>query len=113
MPELGSEQARAQLNRSTEHMIREALVHDHFELFVQPIVDLGSYDSVCANVRTLELAFGLPIDDPNSMPVTRDLSPTRRKAILRWLREPGPDGKPRKGTPPPARAPRCRRRRSR
>jgi hypothetical protein len=68
---------------------------------MKPIVDLGDYDSVCANVGILALAFGLPIDDPNSMPVTRDLSPAKRSAILRWLREPGPDGKPRKGTAPP------------
>jgi len=72
---------------------------------MKPIVDLADYDSVCTNVRILELAFGLPIDDPNSMPVTRDLSDAKRAAILRWLREPGPDGKPRKGTaPPPAAA---------
>jgi diguanylate cyclase (GGDEF)-like protein/PAS domain S-box-containing protein len=31
---------RDQLNHSTEHMIREALARDHFELFVQPIVNL-------------------------------------------------------------------------
>jgi len=35
------------------------------------------------------------------MPVTRDLSDAKRKTILRWLAEPGPDGKPRKGTPQP------------
>jgi diguanylate cyclase (GGDEF)-like protein/PAS domain S-box-containing protein len=33
---------RDQLNRSTEHVIRDALANDHFELFVQPIVHLGS-----------------------------------------------------------------------
>jgi diguanylate cyclase (GGDEF)-like protein/PAS domain S-box-containing protein len=33
---------RDQLNRSTEHVIRDALANDHFELFVQPIVDLSS-----------------------------------------------------------------------
>ena len=33
---------RDHLNRSTEHVIRDALAHDHFELFVQPIVELGS-----------------------------------------------------------------------
>jgi hypothetical protein len=69
------------------------------------IVDLADYDSVCANVRLLLLTFGLPMEDPNSMPVTRDLSAAKRKAILRWLKEPGPDGKPLKGTePPPAAA---------
>jgi hypothetical protein len=68
---------------------------------MKPIVDLADYDSVCANVPMLALAFGLPVDNPNAMPVTRDLSDAKRKAILRWLGEPGPDGKPRKGTPQP------------
>lgn len=68
---------------------------------MKPIVDLADYDSVCANVRMLALAFSLPVDNPNAMPVTRDLSDAKRKAILRWLAEPGPDGKPRKGTPKP------------
>jgi hypothetical protein len=71
---------------------------------MKPIVDLANYDSVCANVHILRLAFGLPIEDPNSMPVTRDLSDAKRKAILRWLSEPGSDGKPLKGTPGPAQA---------
>jgi diguanylate cyclase (GGDEF)-like protein/PAS domain S-box-containing protein len=31
---------RDQFNRSTEHVIRDALAHDHFELYVQPIVNL-------------------------------------------------------------------------
>ena len=68
---------------------------------MKPIVDLADYDSVCGNVRMLALAFGLPVDNPNAMPVTRDLSDAKRKTILRWLAEPGPDGKPRKGTPQP------------
>ena len=38
-------------------------------------------------------------------PIGKELSAAKRKAILRWLREPGPDGKPRKGTPPPPRPP--------
>jgi hypothetical protein len=66
---------------------------------MKPIVDLTDYDSVCANRRILALAFGLPVDNPNSMPVTRDLSDAKRRAILRWLSEPGEDGKPRRGTP--------------
>jgi diguanylate cyclase (GGDEF)-like protein/PAS domain S-box-containing protein len=33
---------RDQHNRSTEHVIRDALANDHFELFVQPIVELHS-----------------------------------------------------------------------
>lgn len=65
------------------------------------LIDLTSYDAVAANAGILEFVFGLPVDDPNSMPVTRDLSPAKREAILRWLRNPDPvTGKPRFGKPP-------------
>jgi hypothetical protein len=63
-------------------------------------LDLASYDSVVENRRLLHLAFGLPMENPNSMPVTRDLSDARRRAILHWLESTGPDGTPPRGTPP-------------
>jgi hypothetical protein len=64
-------------------------------------LDLSDYQSVSANVLPLTLAFGLPIEDPNTMPVTRDLSAAKRAAILSWLQSPGPDGKPLLGEGPP------------
>jgi len=95
-------------------VVEQPTWHDHIEtIFTQyanlypvmePIVDLSDYDSVCENVRILRLAFGLPVEDSNSMPVTRDLSPAKRTAILKWLGSPGPDGKPLKGEPKPAAA---------
>jgi hypothetical protein len=58
-------------------------------------LDLGNYDSVIANAGLLQLAFGLNEADPNAMPVTRDLSPAKRKAILAWLADPAhPKGRP-------------------
>ena len=70
------------------------------------LLDLGSYESVCDNLGLLELSFGLDPRDPNSMPVTRDLSTAKRNAVLRWLQDRGDDGRPRKGTPrEPAPAP--------
>jgi hypothetical protein len=60
-------------------------------------LDLASYESVVANRQLLLLAFGLGMDDPNSMPVTRDLSDAKRKAILRWL---STDGTPPLGPQP-------------
>jgi hypothetical protein len=58
-------------------------------------LDMGNYDSVVANAGLLQLAFGLNPHDPNSMPVTRDLSPAKRKAILSWLLNPAhPKGQP-------------------
>lgn len=61
-------------------------------------LDLSDYDSVSQNLDLLTLSFSLPPEDPNSMPVTRDLSPAKRAAILQWLVTLGPDGKPIKGT---------------
>lgn len=52
------------------------------------IVDLHSYASVVAQARILTFAFSLPMEDPNYMPVTRDLSAPKREAILRWLKHP-------------------------
>jgi hypothetical protein len=66
-------------------------------------ISLGNYDQVCANVRLLSFAFGLDPSNPNYMPVTRDLSEAKRKAILAWLNSPV-DGKPLLGTPPTAAA---------
>ena len=38
-------------------------------------------------------AFALDARDPNSMPVTRDLSPAKRAAIVAWLgQDPPPRG---------------------
>ncbi len=53
-------------------------------------LDLSSYDDVVANADLLQLAFGLDEGNPNVMPVTRDLSPAKRSAILAWLKNPLP-----------------------
>jgi hypothetical protein len=69
---------------------------------MQGFLDLSCYDDVCAHRNLLLMAFSLPVQDANSMPVTRDLSTAKRAAILRWLSSPGADGKPLLGTAPPA-----------
>jgi hypothetical protein len=51
-------------------------------------LNLADYDSVVVNAALLQLAFGLNPADPNAMPVTRDLSPAKRTAILTWLKSP-------------------------
>jgi hypothetical protein len=53
-------------------------------------LDLGSYASVVRHAGLLTLAFGLDPTDPNVMPVTRDLSPAKRNAILSFLANPLP-----------------------
>jgi hypothetical protein len=68
------------------------------------LVDLGNYDSVVRHVDILNLAFSLPVENPNYMPVTRDLSAGRRATLLKWLNNPGEDGLPLKGEPSTAEA---------
>jgi hypothetical protein len=63
-------------------------------------LDLSSYDSICQNLIPLATVFGFGSDNPNYMPVTRDLSGGKQKAILTWLTDVGPDGKPLLGAPP-------------
>lgn len=58
------------------------------------ILDLGNYYDNLKYQKLLELAFSLPKSDSNYMPVTRDLSGDKQKAILDWFKTKGPDGKP-------------------
>jgi hypothetical protein len=87
----------------------QAVLQQYSNLYpvMDVFLDLSSYESVCANQELLRLAFGLDAANPNSMPVTRDLSPAKRAAILRWLDAPGPNGLPLLGTPPPPTATRA------
>jgi hypothetical protein len=66
------------------------------------LIDLSDYEDVARNAGILSFVFSLPVGDPNSMPVTRDLSPAKRQAIVNWLNTPGEDGKPLLGTVKPA-----------
>jgi hypothetical protein len=89
----------------TWHGDIEPVLRQYANLYpvMRDFLDLGDYESVCANAKRLAFSFGLGIGDPDSMPVTRDLSAAKRGAVLRWLSEPGEDGKPPLGEPlPPA-----------
>lgn len=63
------------------------------------VVNLSDYHDVVQRIRILTLAFALPPDDPNHMPVTRDMGAGDRATILKWLNTRGPDGLPPLGTP--------------
>lgn len=52
---------------------------------MRDVVDLTDYHSVTRARSILKRTLALPLDDPNHMPVTRDLSPGKRAMILRWL----------------------------
>jgi hypothetical protein len=49
------------------------------------LIDLTSETEVNRQAALLQLAFGLPVTDPNSMPVTRDLSDAKRATLLQYL----------------------------
>lgn len=61
------------------------------------VLDLGEYQVVVERRELLIRVFSMdePLD-PNFMPLTRDLSPAKREAILQWLRGDPPE----RGTPP-------------
>jgi hypothetical protein len=66
-------------------------------------LNLASEADCKANAGLLQLAFGLETANPNAMPVTRDLSPAKRNAILAWLANPlpgAPQAKPRASLAP-------------
>lgn len=49
------------------------------------LFDLKQKEVVDRHAKVLRFAFSRPIDDPNHMPVTRDLSDGKRTMILRYL----------------------------
>jgi len=71
-----------------------------FPFMTANIVDLSDYNQVCAKRKDIIDVLSLSEEDPHYMPVTRDLAPSRRKAILKWLNHLGPNGNPLLGTPP-------------
>ncbi len=61
-----------------------------------PVVNLNDYDSITGFAQHIIWALDLPIGHPSHMPVTRDLSEAKRAMLLKWLRDVGADGKPRR-----------------
>ncbi len=55
---------------------------------MQPILWLDDFADVLSKRMILKSVFAAPIADPNSMPVTRDLSAAKRAMILAWLDRP-------------------------
>ena len=77
-----------------------------YPIMSRHLFDLGDYAAVAKHRRLLRLAFERPIEDPNHMPVTRDLSGGKRATILKWLsNETGDPNEPlvkgAEGGPPP------------
>ncbi|XP_078581944.1 uncharacterized protein LOC144865232 [Branchiostoma floridae x Branchiostoma japonicum] len=61
--------------------------YDNLYPFIKPLFNLASYKDVIRDSTRKQLlnSLQLPIEDPNHMPVTRDLSPAKRDIILDWL----------------------------
>ncbi|MHA4739159.1 hypothetical protein [Dyadobacter sp. MSC1_007] len=57
-------------------------------------LNLADPADVWANRELLYMAFSLPMSNPNTMPVTRDLSTPKRQAILSWLSHSDANGQP-------------------
>jgi hypothetical protein len=66
------------------------------------LFDIADLAAVDAHRSQMELAFFRPIDDPNYMPVTRDMSAAKREIIIKWLRLP-PQRRAQAPGPPPFR----------
>lgn len=67
-----------------------AILQQYANLYpvMKNVLDLGDYESVIKHAEALKLVFGLPVHDPNYMPVTRDLSAPKREMLLKWLENP-------------------------
>ena len=62
----------------------------HLHYIMRTILDLSNFTEVTSshNKELLRISFEKEITDPNYMPVTRDLSPTKRLMVLEWLENP-------------------------
>lgn len=59
--------------------------------YMATIVELGSYESVKKNAAQIRQVLASDLNSPIHMPVTRDLSASRRALILRWVEDGMPE----------------------
>lgn len=66
-----------------------------YPVMTENFVDLGNYYEVKEHLKAINMTLRLPMSHPNHMPVTRDLSASKRQVILEWLsNEKLPKGEP-------------------
>ena len=64
-----------------------------YPVMTENFLDLGNYYDVLNHRKAIKMSLELPLSHPNHMPVTRDLSTSKRKVIVEWLsREKPPVG---------------------
>ena len=70
-----------------EHIQPIFQIYERLFPAMKHVVNLGNYIDVTSirNLYLIEYTMGLDINHPNYMPVTRDLSPSKRAMIQKWL----------------------------
>jgi hypothetical protein len=71
----------------------QPILQQYANLFpvMRTILDLSNYHDVVAYREWMVKSLSEPMESPSHMPVTRDLSPGKRDAIIKWLKtEPDP-----------------------
>lgn len=56
-----------------------------YPVMTENFVDLGNYYEVKEHLKAINMSLSLPMSHSNHMPVTRDLSASKRKVIIEWL----------------------------
>jgi hypothetical protein len=56
-----------------------------YPIMSRQLIDLSNEADVARHAKLLHFAFSRPMDDPNHMPVTRDLSAGKRDTLLKYL----------------------------
>jgi hypothetical protein len=69
-----------------------------------PRLDLAEHKQIADQREAVLAVLDRPITDPRYMPVSRDMSGSRRAAIVTWLTNVDADGRPLLGTEPPPHA---------
>lgn len=68
-----------------------------YPIMSEHLFDIADYDALVQNRQAMLLAFSRSIEDPNYMPVTRDMSQGRIDTLVKWLSDVQSDGTLRRG----------------
>lgn len=61
-----------------------------FPIMTREFIHLGDFNKVVENKKLIKMAMSFPLEHPNHMPVTRDLSKAKRRMITEWLSQEQP-----------------------
>jgi hypothetical protein len=65
----------------------QPILYQYYYLYAAMVgyVDLSDYGSVVASAQQIQQVMSLPFEDPNYMPVTREMSRDQQQLILDWI----------------------------